>query len=261
MRRSRICSRPIPRFALCVPVLTAGLSPGAIEQHQRAARRSSSAVSSPTRWPISTPWCSRTRSACASPARTFTPTASAWPIVRPSECLFIDDLPANIEAAQACGWQGIVYQRRTATCAASLRKLGVEVPSAVSEEIEVDMNPIEQSDPEVWQAIAGERRRQQHGLEMIASENYTSPAVHGRPGLGADQQVRRGLSRPALLRRLRVRRRRRAPGHRAGAASSSAPSTPTSSRTPAPRPTWPSTSPAWSRATPSWPWTWPTAAI
>ena len=28
---------------------------------------------------------------------------------------------------------------------------------------EVDMNPIEKNDPEVWQAIAGERRRQQPG--------------------------------------------------------------------------------------------------
>jgi glycine hydroxymethyltransferase len=39
------------------------------------------------------------------------------------------------------------------------------------------MNLLEQADPQVWQAIAGERRRQQHGLEMIASENYASPAV------------------------------------------------------------------------------------
>src|SRR5437867_3648566 len=38
-------------------------------------------------------------------------------------------------------------------------------------------NIIEQADSEVWQAIQGERRRQQQGLEMIASENYTSPAV------------------------------------------------------------------------------------
>ena len=44
------------------------------------------------------------------------------------------------------------------------------------------MNPIEQSDPEVWQAIAAERRRQQTGLEMIASENYTSPAVLAAQG-------------------------------------------------------------------------------
>src|SRR6516164_2752228 len=44
------------------------------------------------------------------------------------------------------------------------------------------MNPIQQADPEVWQAIQGERRRQQDGLEMIASENYTSPAVLAAQG-------------------------------------------------------------------------------
>src|SRR5580692_1734203 len=44
------------------------------------------------------------------------------------------------------------------------------------------MNPIEQADPEVWQAIAAERLRQQEGLEMIASENYTSPAVLAAQG-------------------------------------------------------------------------------
>src|SRR5437899_5913937 len=44
------------------------------------------------------------------------------------------------------------------------------------------MNPIEQADPEVWQAIAAERRRQQQGLELIASENYTSPAVLAAQG-------------------------------------------------------------------------------
>jgi glycine hydroxymethyltransferase len=32
-------------------------------------------------------------------------------------------------------------------------------------------------DPEVWSAIAAEQLRQQDGLEMIASENFTSPAV------------------------------------------------------------------------------------
>src|SRR3989441_1773063 len=44
------------------------------------------------------------------------------------------------------------------------------------------MNPIEKADPEVWQAIAAERRRQQTGLELIASENYTSPAVLAAQG-------------------------------------------------------------------------------
>jgi glycine hydroxymethyltransferase len=39
------------------------------------------------------------------------------------------------------------------------------------------MNFIEQNDPAVWRAIADEMERQQDGLELIASENYTSPAV------------------------------------------------------------------------------------
>ena len=38
-------------------------------------------------------------------------------------------------------------------------------------------NSLQSSDPEVWGAVANEVRRQQDGLEMIASENYTSPAV------------------------------------------------------------------------------------
>ncbi|MCB0327993.1 MAG: serine hydroxymethyltransferase, partial [Bdellovibrionales bacterium] len=39
------------------------------------------------------------------------------------------------------------------------------------------MNNLQQNDPEVWQAIQAEYDRQQDGLEMIASENYTSCAV------------------------------------------------------------------------------------
>ena len=39
------------------------------------------------------------------------------------------------------------------------------------------MNFIAEEDPEVWAAIAAEIERQEDGLEMIASENYTSPAV------------------------------------------------------------------------------------
>jgi glycine hydroxymethyltransferase len=39
------------------------------------------------------------------------------------------------------------------------------------------MNYLERTDPEVWAAVAGEMDRQRDGLEMIASENYTSPAV------------------------------------------------------------------------------------
>jgi glycine hydroxymethyltransferase len=39
------------------------------------------------------------------------------------------------------------------------------------------MNLLQQQDPDVWAAIAAEMERQQDGLEMIASENYTSVAV------------------------------------------------------------------------------------
>jgi glycine hydroxymethyltransferase len=43
-------------------------------------------------------------------------------------------------------------------------------------------NIIQQADAAVWQAIDSERKRQQQGLEMIASENYTSPAVMAAQG-------------------------------------------------------------------------------
>lgn len=39
------------------------------------------------------------------------------------------------------------------------------------------MNFLQSQDPEIWQVIQNEAARQQDGLEMIASENYTSPAV------------------------------------------------------------------------------------
>lgn len=38
-------------------------------------------------------------------------------------------------------------------------------------------NFVQQEDPAVWAAIAAEQIRQRDGLEMIASENFTSPAV------------------------------------------------------------------------------------
>ena len=45
-----------------------------------------------------------------------------------------------------------------------------------------EANVLKTADPEVWSAIDNERRRQQQGLEMIASENYTSPAVLAAQG-------------------------------------------------------------------------------
>jgi putative hydrolase of the HAD superfamily len=42
----------------------------------------------------------------------------------PAECAFVDDLPANVEAATAFGWQGIVY-RPGENLAAKLRAAGM----------------------------------------------------------------------------------------------------------------------------------------
>ena len=36
---------------------------------------------------------------------------------------------------------------------------------------------IEHTDPELWAAIQAENARQEHHIELIASENYASPAV------------------------------------------------------------------------------------
>src|ERR1700687_2875711 len=44
------------------------------------------------------------------------------------------------------------------------------------------MDILKQADREIWEAIAGERRRQQQGLEMIASEDYASAAVMAAQG-------------------------------------------------------------------------------
>src|SRR6187549_3909091 len=41
---------------------------------------------------------------------------------------------------------------------------------------------IQQSDPELWAAIAAENRRQEEHIELIASENYASPAVMAAQG-------------------------------------------------------------------------------
>ena len=36
---------------------------------------------------------------------------------------------------------------------------------------------LENVDPEIWHAIKGEIQRQEEYIELIASENYASPAV------------------------------------------------------------------------------------
>src|SRR5215217_9766404 len=55
------------------------------------------------------------------------------------------------------------------------------------------MDLLQQADPEVFAAIRGERERQQFGLEMIASENYTSPAVMAAQGSCLTNKYAEGL--------------------------------------------------------------------
>ena len=76
------------------------------------------------------------------------------------------------------------------------------------------------------------RRHRAHRLRELLLRGR-----HAGPGLRAHQQVRRGLPRQALLRRLRSGGSGGATGHRPRSASCSGRSTPTSSRTPGRRPT------------------------
>jgi hypothetical protein len=103
----------------------------------------------------------------------------------------------------------------------------------------------------LWAAFQGEKQRQEEHIELIASENYTSPRVHGSPGFGAHQQVCRRLSGQALLRRLRVCRHGRAAGHRPRQGACLVPAMPTCNPTPAHRPMPPFTWRWSNRATPS----------
>jgi FMN phosphatase YigB (HAD superfamily) len=43
---------------------------------------------------------------------------------RAEQCLFIDDLPANVEAARACGWQAVLYRPHD-DLSHALRQVGV----------------------------------------------------------------------------------------------------------------------------------------
>ena len=55
------------------------------------------------------------------------------------------------------------------------------------------MNVLAQQDPAIWKTIEDEARRQQEGLEMIASENYTSAAVMAAQGSVLTNKYAEGL--------------------------------------------------------------------
>lgn len=59
-------------------------------------------------------------------------------------------------------------------------------------------------DEELWAAIQHEAVRQEDHIELIASENYTSPRVMQAQGTVLTNKYAEGLSGQALLRWLRV---------------------------------------------------------
>lgn len=58
------------------------------------------------------------------PTADFFARAQAFAQAPPSECLFIDDLPANVAAAQAHGWHALVYSQ-TVDLPATLARFGI----------------------------------------------------------------------------------------------------------------------------------------
>jgi len=47
--------------------------------------------------------------------------------LKEEECLFIDDLPANVAGAIACGWQGIVFHSDPEELVTKMREKGVNI--------------------------------------------------------------------------------------------------------------------------------------
>ena len=120
------------------------------------------------------------------------------------------------------------------------------------------MSFLSQTDPEINRAIECEKKRQKEIVNLIASENYASPAVleaqgsfltykyaEGYPG----KRYYGGCENMDTIEELAIKR----------AKELFTPSTPTSSRTAGRRRTWRLTSLYWNTAIPSWRWTLPTA--
>ena len=76
--------------------------------------------------------------------------------------------------------------------------------------------PVSEIDPEIAEVLDHELERQQRTLEMIASENFVPQAVLDTQGSVLTNKYAEGYPGQALLRRVRVRRRRRAARDRPG---------------------------------------------
>ena len=64
---------------------------------------------------------------------------------------------------------------------------------SISERADLDRATIAEVDPELWDAMIGERRRQHDKIELIASENYTAAAVMEAQGSWLTNKYAEGL--------------------------------------------------------------------
>ena len=72
--------------------------------------------------------------------------------------------------------------------------------------LETSMNFLQTQDPEIAACIENEFHREaEHRADRLGEHRL--PGRHRRHGFRPDEQIRRGLSRQAVLRRLRLRRR------------------------------------------------------
>ena len=97
---------------------------------------------------------------------------------------------------------------------------------------------VESYDPELGAAMQRELGRQRQNIELIASENIVSPAVMAAMGSVLTNKYAEGLPGKRYYGGTSIRSSR---SPLTAPASCSVRSMPTSSRTPAHRPTWPST--------------------
>ena len=79
-----------------------------------------------------------------------------------------------------------------------------------------DFGELATADPEIAAVALAELERQRDGLQLIASENFTSPSVLAALGSTLSNKYAEGYPGRALLRRVRVRRRSRESGDRSG---------------------------------------------
>ena len=100
------CSRPTPTSVRCPRCSSRATAWCCLSNTNELHARQFRAAVRRRAGPVRRAWCCRMRSACASRTRASTSTVGALAGRPAGECLFIDDLPSNVEAARACGWQG-----------------------------------------------------------------------------------------------------------------------------------------------------------